>query len=403
VLDRRPLSRWLYLVCPLMAVAGIGAGHLCGLLASRAAVDAAAPRLTRATLPGRAELTLPAGEYVTYFERSRPAEPIGDLSCQLTDPGHGAVGLIDPAGRSGYQHAGRTGVPQFRFHAATTGGYVLDCAYPPATDNRRVVLAIGPDADVTVAATVLVGLGGLASALVGAVVVAWQRHRMNWRPGAAADPSGRPPGVPGRRAAAGGLLLSLLGLSVVSVLPAAVGLARSARSDWATRGYARAALGLSAVWLVLAVAFLAVAAAPAADAVTVAAVRPPPEAPAGPGTPIEVPFRELHVGDCIDADRGVITVVTRLSCGHPHDAEVYAMPEVGAERWPGVDVVARRGDAACGREFKPYVGVDHMASGLDVILYPPSQASWLKWDHRVICVLGQEGRKTLGTLRGARR
>jgi hypothetical protein len=403
VRDRRPLSRWLYLACLLMAVAGIGAGYLCGRLASRVGVDAAAPRLTRATLPGRAELSLPAGEYVGYLEQSRPAEPVGDLSCQLSDPSRGAVGLFDPAGRYGYQDAGRAGVPQFRFHAATTGDYVLDCAYPPATGNRRVVLAIGPDADVTVAATVLVGLGGLASALVGALVVAWQRRRMSWRPGAAANPSGRPPRLPGRRAAAGGLLLSLLGLSALSAVPATVGLARSARSDWATRGYARAALGLSAVWIVLGAVFLVVRAGPAADAVTVAEVLPPAAPPAAPGTPIEVPFRDLHVGDCIDADRGMITMVTRLSCGHPHDAEVYAMPEIGDDQWPGVDVVARRGDEACDREFTPYVGVDHMHSGLDVSLYPPSRNSWLTWNHRVICVLGQEGRKTLGTLRGARR
>ncbi|MEN3361973.1 MAG: hypothetical protein V7637_5955 [Mycobacteriales bacterium] len=353
--ERRPLSRRLYLVCLLVAVAGFGVGRLCGQFASTAATRDVGPESARATAPGRTALTLPAGDYTGYFERTGQSETVGDLSCELTDPAHGAVGLSRADGGFTYVAGGRVGVPQFRFHAASAGRYLLDCAYPPASRGRTVALAIAPDTDVTGPVTVLVGLGWLASAVVGAVVVAWQRRRVAWR------------------------------------------------SDGAARGLVRAAVAVAVAWLAVALGCLLVLAGSRSHAVAAAPVRSPPVLPTTPVDPGQVSFHELRVGDCFDAGRGTIVTVTRRPCDQPHDGEVYAMPTVGRGPWPGQRTVDQRGNDTCKGAFRPYVGVDYLGSDLRISKYPPTERGWLAGDHSVVCVVGELIGKATGRLRGAHR
>jgi Septum formation len=100
-------------------------------------------------------------------------------------------------------------------------------------------------------------------------------------------------------------------------------------------------------------------------------------------------FNESNFGDPARYEVGEITVV---DCGSPHDGEVFAvatLPGGPAAPYPGDDEVERQTIELCLGEFAPYVGIEYADSIWEVNWYVPSEASWRKYDDRlVVCHLG---------------
>jgi Septum formation len=129
-----------------------------------------------------------------------------------------------------------------------------------------------------------------------------------------------------------------------------------------------------------------------------------------PGSGVRVFPDELRVGDCFD-DSGLGTPeigdISRVECGAPHDAEVYALVTLPGEPdapYPGDDEVADMSDQLCLDQFAPYVGVEYLDSRWALGYYTPVEASWRKFDDRgVICYLVEpEFGKIEGSQRGTR-
>ena len=119
---------------------------------------------------------------------------------------------------------------------------------------------------------------------------------------------------------------------------------------------------------------------------------------------------ELRVGDCFDdSGHGTPEVgeLSRVDCGAPHDAEVFALPTLpgGPDApYPGDDEVADMTDQLCVDQFAAYVGVEYLDSKWAFGYYTPIEESWRKFgDRGVICYLVEpEFGKIEGSQRGTR-
>lgn len=129
-----------------------------------------------------------------------------------------------------------------------------------------------------------------------------------------------------------------------------------------------------------------------------------------PGSGVSVFPDELRVGDCFDdSGHGTPEVgeISRVECGAPHDAEVYALATLPGGQdapYPGDDEVADMSDQLCLDQFAAYVGVEYLDSRWAFGYYTPVEESWRKFgDRGVICYLVEpEFGKIEGSQRGTR-
>jgi Septum formation/Domain of unknown function (DUF4190) len=116
---------------------------------------------------------------------------------------------------------------------------------------------------------------------------------------------------------------------------------------------------------------------------------------------------DLRVGDCINYPAGAVTTVRTFDavpCSQPHDAEAYTsgnLPLTGD--WPGNAVVTSATEDRCRTAFQPFIGISFDSSTLAVAYFYPEQANWSAGDRGYVCVVGVDGAKTTGTLKGAAR
>ena len=232
----------------------------------------------------------------------------------------------------------------------------------------------------------------------------------------------RPPAAGNDGVAVAALVLGILGIVVVAIPLAIIGLSRTRTgSHRGGRGVAMSALAVSAGWaLVAAVAVItlipslqpgrvvaAAAASPSAPATSPSAPAASPSAPAAsPSAPpsAEVGFAELRVGDCIQSQPGPSTdSLTRVSCAVPHALEVIGFRDLGRGPWPGERVLGTRGDRLCSAVFQSYVGIPVDRSELDLVFYFPEEEAWRDGDHMAHCFASHPVIKKTGTVRGSRR
>ncbi len=92
--------------------------------------------------------------------------------------------------------------------------------------------------------------------------------------------------------------------------------------------------------------------------------------------------------------------VSTVPCSEPHDFEVYAVPTLTSDDYPGDDAVDAQADDPCGSAFGPFVGFDYQDSIYDYLGYKPTSESWSTGDRVVDCVIGYPAGKTVGSLAG---
>jgi hypothetical protein len=101
----------------------------------------------------------------------------------------------------------------------------------------------------------------------------------------------------------------------------------------------------------------------------------------------------LKTGECIDPNGQTATIV---SCGTPHDAEVFATFTLPGSTWPGTAAVGTAASSGCSSRLSGYLNPQLAISLSSTYIYPDSVA-WQAGTRTVIC----EVRATQGQLTGS--
>jgi len=93
---------------------------------------------------------------------------------------------------------------------------------------------------------------------------------------------------------------------------------------------------------------------------------------------------KLRPGDCINsAPNGL--VVTVLSCGTPHQAEVFATYALPKSSWPGGTAVEQEAGDGCASRLGAYLNPDLANAGLAQEFVYPNQTAWQAGERTVVC------------------
>lgn len=116
---------------------------------------------------------------------------------------------------------------------------------------------------------------------------------------------------------------------------------------------------------------------------------------------------EMRVGDCFnDTDaffeNDEVSSIPAVPCSESHDNEVYAVFNLGSEKYPGDDVVYDLASDGCLDRFQGFVGRDYESSALDFFAIYPTRDSWQQLnDREVVCSLyDMELAKLEGSVKG---
>lgn len=132
----------------------------------------------------------------------------------------------------------------------------------------------------------------------------------------------------------------------------------------------------------------------------------PDDAPAQPtptsGTVVDA--FTIEFGDClILPSEDEFDEVRRLSCGEPHDGEVFFVDDYPGTDYPSGDELDSYVDAQCLPAFEAFTGSDFDGQEvLDIGWFAPTAGSWDDGDHEVLCYLTPiDGGMTSQSYRGA--
>lgn len=101
---------------------------------------------------------------------------------------------------------------------------------------------------------------------------------------------------------------------------------------------------------------------------------------------------ELNIGDCLNLPEGnEVADVETVDCAEPHRAEVFALPQLGADAdapYPGQEALVTEGQERCVEAFEAYVGRPYSESSIFSTALTPSQQSWESaGDREIVCLL----------------
>ena len=113
----------------------------------------------------------------------------------------------------------------------------------------------------------------------------------------------------------------------------------------------------------------------------------------------------IKVGDCLNdaTASGTVTTAPIVPCSKPHDSEAYKSITMTDGDFPGTDAVKAQADQGCGDAFPAFVGIPFNDSKLDISYYFPTSDSWANGDREILCTVYDDGVKTTGTLKDAKR
>jgi Septum formation len=109
---------------------------------------------------------------------------------------------------------------------------------------------------------------------------------------------------------------------------------------------------------------------------------------------------KLRPGDCINSAPNGLTV-TVLSCGTPHDAEVFATFALPKSSWPGNTAVEQAAGTACASRLGGYLNPDLASAGLAQEFVYPNQTAWQAGERTVVCEVSSSTGKLTGSVRKA--
>ena len=141
--------------------------------------------------------------------------------------------------------------------------------------------------------------------------------------------------------------------------------------------------------------------APAAPAAPVGAA--PTSAAAEAGTGDDTSVFQLEIGQCISSETGgeEVASVPIVDCGQPHEAEIYALPNLPDGEFPGDEAMTETAQDECaGQAFTDYVGVPFEDSEFEISFLQPSAETWADGDREIACLITST---EPGSVRGSNR
>jgi hypothetical protein len=109
---------------------------------------------------------------------------------------------------------------------------------------------------------------------------------------------------------------------------------------------------------------------------------------------------KLRPGDCINSAPDGLAV-TVLSCGTPHDAEVFATFALPASSWPGNTAVEQEAGNGCASRLGGYLNPNLASVGLAQEFVYPNQTAWQAGERTVVCEVSSSTGKLTGSVRKA--
>jgi hypothetical protein len=106
----------------------------------------------------------------------------------------------------------------------------------------------------------------------------------------------------------------------------------------------------------------------------------------------------LRPGQCIDSGANALTV-TVLSCGRPHDAEVFATFSLPTTAWPGASAVQLDASNGCASRFDSYLNPQLATADLTQEYIYPNRAAWQAGERTVVCEVGAVSGQLSGSVR----
>nr|MDQ3294496.1 septum formation family protein [Actinomycetota bacterium] len=108
-----------------------------------------------------------------------------------------------------------------------------------------------------------------------------------------------------------------------------------------------------------------------------------------------------EAGECVESISDLGTEISELpeaDCAQPHDGEVIGTFTHDGDDFPGQEGIGQEAFEGCAGVFADYVGVELIASTLDLFPISPTQQSWDEIDDREsICVaVGQNSEQLEG-------
>jgi hypothetical protein len=180
---------------------------------------------------------------------------------------------------------------------------------------------------------------------------------------------------------------------IISIVFASIVISRSKDGRDHGRKMSVAALVIVGVWVVIAIAVVAILAATDADRDEAGRVTD-----AGRASVLD-----LRVGDCLPdpGQTGTKRTVDLVECDQPHRAEVYALFDLEGE-YTTEDEITHLAEAGCFDRFKDYVGVAPGRSALTIYYIRPLNAVTFRQDPGVSCIALAADQLT-ATLKGSKR
>ncbi|MGL5857650.1 MAG: DUF4190 domain-containing protein [Angustibacter sp.] len=212
------------------------------------------------------------------------------------------------------------------------------------------------------------------------------------RPGAGPAFGNVPPGTNGFAISA--FVCGLLGVALLGVIFGIVALGQVKRTGQQGRGLAIAGIVVSAAWVAMIGALVAIALA-----VGLAAESSRGDEP--------VSAFSLAVGDCVNGLGGTgglgedseFSDLPSVPCSAPHEGEVFATFDLPSGSFPGRDSVSAVADEGCEDRlggYAPHVR-DDPDFGISTLF--PSALSWIGGDREVVCLVVSSNGRTTGSLR----
>jgi hypothetical protein len=189
------------------------------------------------------------------------------------------------------------------------------------------------------------------------------------------------------------LVLSAIPVPVLWLVSVGLGVAVFVRSkDGRDHGKTFVAVGFSLIG-----AWLLVFAAIAAFAVLVEMQPEQQENVRG-----DVWIEDVRIGDCLARDLDEeVTLVKLVPCAERHRLETYAIFDLPAGPFPGLDDVDRLAEGGCTQRFEEFVGLSYDDSEFDYQSVTPIEEIW-EDDRAVVCLI-DTGDMTTGSLENAQR
>jgi hypothetical protein len=108
----------------------------------------------------------------------------------------------------------------------------------------------------------------------------------------------------------------------------------------------------------------------------------------------------LRAGECVNSSPNGLSV-TILSCGVPHQAEVFATFNLTGSSWPGGAAVQQQASSGCADRIASYLNPQLLSAGLTQEYVYPNQQAWRAGVRTVVCEVSSATGPLTGSVRRA--